>query len=155
MRALPDDALDAIESQVVRATVKEAVNPAHLAPGEIRPIEKRDALGNKRIDWIGQNSFVKAMGRAGRRVVSFTTDRGRYDAIKARFFELRLRLLWQPIARDGVQQHRRAPRSPGLAPAWGPGFLRFNVQLKAKSSVRIKTADGRTQPPDLVFPLPF
>ena len=86
MRALPDDALDAIELQVVRATVKEAVNPAHLAPGEIRPIEKRDALGNKRIDWIGQEFFVKAMGRAGRRVVSFTTDRGRYDAIKARFF---------------------------------------------------------------------
>ena len=76
MRALPDDALDVIETQVVQASVKEAVNPAHLAPGEIRPIERRDALGNKTIDWIGQESFVKAMTRPGRRVIGFRTPHG-------------------------------------------------------------------------------
>ena len=86
MRVLPDDALDVIEPQVVQASVKEAVNPAHLAPGEIRPIERRDALGNKTIDWIGQESFVRDMMRPGRRVLSFTTDRGRYNVAKGNWF---------------------------------------------------------------------
>jgi hypothetical protein len=86
MRDLRADALNVFEPQVLQATVKEAVNPAHLAPGELRPIERRDALGNKHIAWIGQESFVKAMGRPGRRVLSFTTDRGRYNVAKGNWF---------------------------------------------------------------------
>ena len=40
----------------------------------------------KQIDWIGQDSFVKQMMRPGRRVVSFTTDRGKYDARTGAWF---------------------------------------------------------------------
>ena len=80
MRDLRADALDALEPQVLQAVAVEAINPENLAPGEIRAIEKVDEFGNKRIDWVGRESFVKDMMRPGRRVVSFTTDRGRFDA---------------------------------------------------------------------------
>jgi hypothetical protein len=60
--------------------VCRSINPENLAPGEIRAIEKVDEFGNKRIDWVGRESFVKDMMRPGRRVVSFTTDCGRFDA---------------------------------------------------------------------------
>jgi hypothetical protein len=80
MRDLRADALDVFEPQVLKAVEVEAVNPENLAPGEIRPIERFDEFGNKRIDWVGRESFVRDMMRPGRRVVSFTTDRGRFDA---------------------------------------------------------------------------
>jgi hypothetical protein len=61
--------------------VTEANNPKNVPPGEIRKIERLDETGRVRcIDWIGQDSFVKQMMRPGRRVLSFTTDRGRFDA---------------------------------------------------------------------------
>jgi hypothetical protein len=86
-RGLRDDALEVLEPQLLEAVKVEAVNPAHLNPGEIRAIPKTDPkTGQKRIDWIGQQSFVKDMMRPGRRFVSFTTDRGKYDAAKARWF---------------------------------------------------------------------
>jgi hypothetical protein len=79
-RGLRADALDAFEPQLLQAVVKEARNPENLPPGEIRPIEVRGPDGQKWIDWIGRESFVKQMMRPGRRVLSFTTDRGRFDA---------------------------------------------------------------------------
>jgi len=80
-RKLPADALAAIEPQLLTAVKVEALNPAHLEPGEIRKVERLDETGRLQyIDWIGQESFVKAMGRPGRKVISFTTDRGRFDA---------------------------------------------------------------------------
>jgi hypothetical protein len=77
-RKLPADALAIFEPQLLAACRTEAVNPAHLEPGEIRKIERLDETGRVQyIDWIGQESFVKAMGRPGRRVVKF---RERVDA---------------------------------------------------------------------------
>jgi hypothetical protein len=81
MRALKADALGALEPQVLEAAVVEANNPIHVTPGELRKVEELDDYGKlKTIKWIGQESFVRAMGRPGRRVVSFRTDHGYVDA---------------------------------------------------------------------------
>jgi hypothetical protein len=80
-RKLPSDALSIFEPQLLKACVDEANNPAHVPPGEIRKIERLDETGRVRcIDWVGQESFVKQLMRPGRKVLSFTTDRGRFDA---------------------------------------------------------------------------
>src|SRR5262245_19805806 len=72
MRELKADALQVFEPQVLQACVVEANNPAHLEPGELKKIEEFDEYGKvKTIRWIGQESFVKQMGRPGRRVVKF------------------------------------------------------------------------------------
>jgi hypothetical protein len=82
----PHDILPGIEPQLLSAAVTEANNPAHVPPGELGKIERLDEYGKlKCIDWIGKESFVKAMTRPGRRVLSFTTDRGRFDAVKAKY----------------------------------------------------------------------
>ena len=75
-RSLRADALDAIEPQFLTVIETEALNPANLAPGEIRPIEKIDEFGNKRIDWVGRESFVRDMMPASRRVLGFRTPQG-------------------------------------------------------------------------------
>ena len=76
MRALKADALAALEPQVLQAAVVEANNPCHVEPGQLRKVEELDEYGKlKTIKWIGQESFVKAMGRPGRRVKSFLFDR--------------------------------------------------------------------------------
>jgi hypothetical protein len=76
-RGLQSDALAVFEPQLLAACVIEANNPAHVPPGELRKIEWRDAYGKVIVtDWIGQESFVKNMGRPGRRVVSFNTSNG-------------------------------------------------------------------------------
>jgi hypothetical protein len=80
-RALPSDALGAFEPQILRACVDSVNDPSHLDPGELRKVERLDETGRVMcIDWVGQESFVKQMGQPGRRVISFTTDRGRFDA---------------------------------------------------------------------------
>jgi len=73
-RALKADALGVLEPQLLKAAVVEANNPCHVPAGELRKIERLDEFGKvKTIDWIGQESFVKAMTRPGRRVQSFRT----------------------------------------------------------------------------------
>jgi hypothetical protein len=80
-RGLEADTLAIFEPQLLQACVTEANNPAHLQPGEIRKVERLDETGRVRcIDWIGQESFVRAMGRPGRRVVSFRTPQGPVNA---------------------------------------------------------------------------
>src|SRR5215472_14883906 len=75
-RGLPADVLNPFEAQLLSAAVVEANNPIHVPPGELRKIEELDEYGKlKTIRWIGQESFVKAMGRRGRRVKSFLFDR--------------------------------------------------------------------------------
>jgi hypothetical protein len=67
MRGLPSDALAALEPQVLTACEAEANNPAHVPPGELKKIERLDEYGKVRtIDFIGQEHFVKQMGRPGR-----------------------------------------------------------------------------------------
>jgi hypothetical protein len=71
-RGLKADALPVFEQQLLPAVVTEANNPAHVPPGELRKIEEMDEFGKlKMIRFVGQESFVKAMGRPGRRVVRF------------------------------------------------------------------------------------
>jgi hypothetical protein len=74
-RQLKADALQVFEPQLLSACVTEAYNPAHVPPGELRKIEEYDEYGKVRtIKFIGQESFVKQMGRPGRRVKSFLFD---------------------------------------------------------------------------------
>jgi hypothetical protein len=71
-RQLKADTLGIFEPQLLSACVTEANNPAHVPPGELRKVEEFDEYGKlKTIRWIGQESFVKQMGRPGRRVVKF------------------------------------------------------------------------------------
>ena len=75
-RQLPADVLQVFEPQLLNACVVEANNPIHVPPGELRKIEEFDEYGKvKTIRFIGQESFVKQMGRPGRRVQSFLFDR--------------------------------------------------------------------------------
>src|SRR5262249_46875527 len=77
MRGLPDDILPGLEPQILQAAVDEAYNPAHLEPGQLKPIEEYDEYGKvKTVRFIGQDCFVKQMARPGRRVVGFHTDQG-------------------------------------------------------------------------------
>jgi hypothetical protein len=70
------DALGVLEPQFLQAFVKEANNPQNVPEGELRKIERLDEYGKvKTIDWIGRESFVRAMTRPGRRVTSFLFDR--------------------------------------------------------------------------------
>jgi hypothetical protein len=71
-RQLKSDALQVFEPQLLQACVAEANNPVHVPPGELRKVEELDEYGKlKSIKWIGQESFVRAMARPGRRVVKF------------------------------------------------------------------------------------
>jgi hypothetical protein len=64
-----------LEPQLLSACVTEANNPQHVPLGELRKVEELDEYGKlKTIKWIGRESFVKAMGRPGRRVKSFLFD---------------------------------------------------------------------------------
>ena len=88
MRGLPDEVFPQFEQQVIDAALVEAYNPKNNAPGEtLRKIEELDDYGKVRqIRFVGEQCFTKQLGREGRRVVSFTTDKGRWDAAKGRWF---------------------------------------------------------------------
>ena len=75
MRGLPDAALPGFEELLLPACKVEAFNPATVPRGEIREVVKTDANGLKVRHFIGQDCFVKQMGRPGRRVKSFLFDR--------------------------------------------------------------------------------
>jgi hypothetical protein len=72
---MPYDVLKIFEPQVLKACVKEYQNPNNVPLGELRKIERKDGFGNTKIEFVGRESFVKAMGRPGRRVKSFLFDR--------------------------------------------------------------------------------
>ncbi len=73
MRGLPDDALPQFETQVLNAVPAEEYNPLNVPIGEIKQIDVLDEGGRlMRRDFVGQECFVKDMGRPGRRVVRFT-----------------------------------------------------------------------------------
>jgi hypothetical protein len=65
-----NDALETLkifEPQLLSAVLTEAVNPLHVPKGELRPIEELDETGVLRSrKFIGQDCFVKQMGRPGR-----------------------------------------------------------------------------------------
>jgi hypothetical protein len=71
---LPEEAFNIAENQVYSDAALAAANPIDLAAGELRAVTKTDPTTNVRtIVFYGKESFVKQMGRPGRRVASFRT----------------------------------------------------------------------------------
>jgi hypothetical protein len=80
IRRLPSDILDAFEPQFLQACRTEAYNPETVPAGHFRKVIELDSNGQKIVRFVGPESFVKQMGRPGRRVVSFLTPHGPVDA---------------------------------------------------------------------------
>jgi hypothetical protein len=76
IRALPREALSRFEDMIYPAARAEAWRPDSVPNGEMRRVEEVDSNGMKMIRWVGKESFVKAMGRPGRRVAAFNTPNG-------------------------------------------------------------------------------
>jgi hypothetical protein len=74
-RALKNDALDVLEPQLYKAVRDGAFAVDTVPPGEMRRVVKVSKDGMKMVEFIGRESFVKEMGRPGRRVKSFLFDR--------------------------------------------------------------------------------
>jgi hypothetical protein len=71
---LPAEAFQIAEGQIYADAATAAANPIDLAAGELREVQKVDpATGLRTIVFYGKESFVKSMGRPGRRVQSFRT----------------------------------------------------------------------------------
>jgi hypothetical protein len=69
---LPRDAFEVMEPQVYAACREAASRPDSAAPGEMREVTRINPQnGHKEIHFLGNESFVRQMGRDGRRVVSF------------------------------------------------------------------------------------
>src|SRR5258705_11210616 len=67
-RGLRNDSLEALEPQLLQACVTEANNPNTVTPGEFRKVEVRNQYGQLQMTkFVGPESFVKQMGRPGRR----------------------------------------------------------------------------------------
>jgi hypothetical protein len=74
LSALPEEAFTVAETQVYSDAVAAAINPTDLEAGELRQVTKTDpTTGVRTIVFYGKESFVKQMGRPGRRVQSFRT----------------------------------------------------------------------------------
>jgi hypothetical protein len=71
---LPESAFQIAEDTIYNDAISAAANPADLAAGELRMVTKIDpATGVRTNVFYGKESFVKQMGRPGRRVQSFRT----------------------------------------------------------------------------------
>jgi hypothetical protein len=71
---LPEEAFSIAETQVYADAISAATNPTDLEAGELRQVTKTDpTTGVRTIVFYGKESFVKQMGRPGRRVKSFRT----------------------------------------------------------------------------------
>jgi hypothetical protein len=80
VRRMPSDALEVFDPQLCQACRTEAYNPNTVVPGEFRMVPQIDPNGLTIRMFVGPESFVKQMGRPGRRVVSFNTSNGPMDA---------------------------------------------------------------------------
>jgi hypothetical protein len=80
---LKADALQVIEPQTLDACKAERINPNNVPVGEIKPIKVFDQYGRVQMTkFIGQESFVKTLGRPGRRVEAFAANGRLFDAKK-------------------------------------------------------------------------
>jgi hypothetical protein len=71
---LPESAFQIAEDAVYNDAITAAANPVDLDAGELRMVTKVDpATGVRSNVFYGKESFVKQMGRPGRRVASFRT----------------------------------------------------------------------------------
>ena len=74
LSVLPEEAFGIAENQIYTDATTAATNPVDLEAGELRMVTKIDpATGVRSNVFYGKESFVKAMGRPGRRVQSFRT----------------------------------------------------------------------------------
>jgi hypothetical protein len=72
-------AFNNFEKDCLAACKVEANNPMHVPKGELREIRERDAYGKlAQIKFIGQEHFVKQMGRPGRRARIRNPDQDRH-----------------------------------------------------------------------------
>jgi hypothetical protein len=77
MRGLPADLLRPTWDNLLKPAIQiEAFNPATVPKGELREIKRKMPNGQVQHHFIGQDCFVKFMGRPGRRVTSFWTGEG-------------------------------------------------------------------------------
>ena len=81
VRGLPDEVLDNFEPMIINAAKSELRNNDNVPPGQLRKVERLDPHTGHvcETSWYGE-SFVKALTRPGRRVTSFRTDQGFFDA---------------------------------------------------------------------------
>jgi hypothetical protein len=71
---LPEEAFGIAEGQIYSDADSAAANPVDLGAGEMRMVTKIDpSTGVRSNVFFGKESFVKEMGRPGRRVASFRT----------------------------------------------------------------------------------
>ena len=78
MSDLPDRAFQNAQEQIYSDAMAAAHHPTDLGEGEMRRVVKTDPdTGLKKIEWMGQRSFIGDLGRPGRRVAGF---RNRYSA---------------------------------------------------------------------------
>src|SRR5262245_47259051 len=74
LSVLPEEAFGIAETQIYTDATTAAANPVDLEAGEMRMVTKIDpATGVRSNVFYGKESFVKAMGRPGRRVAAFRT----------------------------------------------------------------------------------
>ena len=70
-RRLDTEIFDNFEPQLLQAVRQAAYDPNTVPVGEFRVVPEVDANGMKMNRFVGPESFVKQMGRPGRRVKSF------------------------------------------------------------------------------------
>jgi hypothetical protein len=70
------DAFDVAEKQIYADAALAAANPTDLQPGHLREILKRGPGGRQISEFVGPNTFIRAMTRPARRVSAFNTQRG-------------------------------------------------------------------------------
>jgi hypothetical protein len=79
--SLDRNTFEAFEPQIYQAAAVAYARDDTTAPGELREVTKvNPQTGYKEVRFYGRESFVKDMGRPGRRVTSFRTDHGFVDA---------------------------------------------------------------------------
>jgi hypothetical protein len=79
-RRLDTAVFDRFEPQLLDAVQKAAYDASTVLPGQFREVVERDRNGHRMTRFIGPQSFVREMGRPGRRVVSFLTPFGRVNS---------------------------------------------------------------------------
>jgi hypothetical protein len=105
-----DSVLNALEPDLLSAVLVEAWNPAHVSQGQLLQRDIVDDTGRvKERRSIGQESFVKQMGRPGRRVVSFMNN----PALMPKLDE---QLHARPAALAPSPRDQQAPQPPDAEP---------------------------------------
>jgi hypothetical protein len=72
LSAVPDSVFEKIEGAIYADAMKAAENPPDLGAGELRKrVITDEDTGFKKIEWLGNTSFIKEMSQTPRRVAGF------------------------------------------------------------------------------------